>query len=288
MNLYDFSELKIFVQRQYGVDPDRVSSRFNPIIERLTRAQLDKNVIIGDKGIFFVDKEGNKHKGFLYIERGYNRQTAIQRRWQTIVPKFHTCNCVTIQEQKAKKNFDGHYIFSTEVIKMIDLDDVEKELSICMNCVRSSDALRAGMTTSEYREEVILDEDANPNFRPSEMPKAIPTNFWGYTSDWDEASKNYRMKMKFTCEDCGLVLNQSFAFGYFLETHHLNGNKKDNSDSNLRCLCVLCHANVDEIHRQNYSKGFSGQKLRDFIRQFEDKLRVVGNRYLDSYIPRRR
>jgi hypothetical protein len=139
------------------------------------------------------------------------------------------------------------------------------------------------MKTSEYKKEVILSEETEGNFIESDLPKDIPTNFWGYTHDWDETSKNYRMKKQFTCEDCGIKLNTNLVNGYYLETHHLDGNPKNNDDENLKCLCVICHANFDKFHQENYSRGSARQKLRDFIKLFEDELRQVGNKYLDRY-----
>jgi hypothetical protein len=68
--VYDFNELKVFVQRHLGIDPDRINSKFKPITEKLTKAQLDQSVEINLDGITFTDKKGNKHKGFLYIESG--------------------------------------------------------------------------------------------------------------------------------------------------------------------------------------------------------------------------
>jgi protein-arginine kinase activator protein McsA len=280
--LYDFSELKLFVQR-LGIDPDSINSTFKPITQTLTKAELDKNVEFDLDGIFFVDKKGNKHKGFLYIEAGYSRATAARNGWKTIIPKFHVLNCATIQEKKNKKDFNGKYVFSNQVIEMEDIDGTKRELEICENCVKSHTTAYSRMKTSNYKEEVILNGEEEGNFSDNELPKEVTTDFWGYTPDWDATSKNYRMKNKFTCESCGISLNQNMADGYFLETHHLDGNKKNNDDDNLKCLCVLCHANFDDTHRVNFSRGQGKQKLVDFIKLFEDKLRQIGNPYLGNY-----
>ena len=100
--IYNFLELKLFVQRHLGVDPDSINSKFKPITQKLTRAELDRNVQIDDDGIFFLDKKGNRHKGFLYIESGYSQR--IIEKAGTRLPKFHILNCETIQQQKERKN----------------------------------------------------------------------------------------------------------------------------------------------------------------------------------------
>jgi hypothetical protein len=188
-----------------------------------------------------------------------------------------------INEQKQRKNFDGHYVFSTEAITMEDIDGIIKELTLCGNCHKIHSATLRGMTTSDFRELFILNESVEGEFFESELPKDISTDFWGYTPDWYETSRNYRMKKKFTCEDCGINLNQNLANGYYLETHHIDGNTKNNDEDNFKCLCVLCHASVDKYHKDNYNKGAAKQKLLDFIKLFEDELIEVGNKNLRDY-----
>lgn len=279
--MYDFSELKTFVQVHLGIDPNMVTSKFKPITEKLTKAQLDSTVEITFEGIVFTDSKGNRHKGFLYIESGYSHRTIQQT--GTRLPKFHVLNCQTIQEQKQRNNFNGHYVFSTEVITMEDIDGVTKELTLCGNCNKLHSETIKGMPTSQYREQFILNEQGEGVFLETELPKEVPTNLWGYTHDWNDLSRNYRMKKQFTCEDCGIKLNQNLVNGYYLETHHIDGNPKNNVEDNFKCLCVLCHANVDQFHEENYSKASSRKKLTDFMKLFEDELVNVGNKYLSKY-----
>jgi hypothetical protein len=279
--LYDFNNLKVFVRQHLGIDPDKITSNFKPIIEKLTQKQLDESIKIDADDIIFTDKKGNKHKGFLYIESGYSQRTIEMS--GTRLPKFHILNCRTIQVQRRKKNFNGHYVFSTEVIIMKEVDDTDKELSLCGNCHKLHPETVIGMNTTEFRNKFILNDSVLGEFSDSELPKNVFTNFWGYTPDWSNTSKNYRMKKKFTCEDCGINLNQNFVNGYYLETHHIDGNPKNNDEDNFKCLCVLCHASVDKFHQENYSKGSSRRKLIDFIKLFEDELWRVGNKHLNRY-----
>ena len=280
--LYDFSELKIFV-KGFGIDPDSRGSRFTiTVTEKLTAEELDKYVEITNTGIFYTDKKGLRHKGFLFIQKGYS--DANVQRFGTSVPKFHVINCKTIEEQKQRLNFNGHYVFSNSQIKMIDkFDNVEKEPTVCGNCLGLVIGLQKNMKTSEYRDQIISDNKAQGNFEESDLPIDIPTNRWGYTHDWDETSKNYRMKKFFTCEQCGINLNQNLVDGYYLETHHLDGNKKNNLEDNLKCLCVLCHSNFDAIHKENYKKQPNSQKLIDFVQLFYDRLVKIKNPYIAAY-----
>lgn len=282
--LYTFNELYNYVKTEFGINPDSATSIFKPITQTFKRGELDTNVEIDDSNIYFVDNSGKKHKGYLYIESGYSRETARRKGYTTIVPKFHIANCQTIVQKRMERDFDGKYVFSNEVTTMIDLDGIEKELTICLNCIRMRlPNVYKNMTTSEYRKEVILNNHASSNFNDNDLPKQITTDFWGYTHDWDEQSKNYRMSKKFTCENCGLNLGTNLSDGFYLETHHIDGNKRNNIDSNLTCLCVLCHANIDKIHQENYSRGPSKLKLREFIQIFYERLQSVGNPYISNY-----
>ena len=127
--LYDFSELRLFIENRLGIDTSRAKSNFIPIkkVFKTTR-ELDKSVEINPEGIFYTDEKGKRHKGFLFIAGGYKLDVAIARGWQTIVPKFHILNCSTIMQQKARANFNGHYVFSQKIEKVEDLIVILKKM----------------------------------------------------------------------------------------------------------------------------------------------------------------
>ncbi len=61
----------------------------------------------------------------------------------------------------------------------------------------------------------------------------------GYAKDWSRISKKYREKRGWTCEKCGVNLNEHHGL---LHCHHRDGVISDNSDANLEALCLLCHS----------------------------------------------
>lgn len=280
--LYNFIELKEFVERELKINTDSVNSSFKIIKQTLTNAELDTNIGFINNDIYLIEKNGNKHKGFLYIESGYSKETI--KKAKTSVPKFHVLECSTIKEKKRNNRFNGYYVFSNNKVEMEDrYDGITKELTVCGNCLKETDTVYRGMKTSEFCEKYINNEDSESNFRTNDLPKEISTDFWGYTPEWHKLSSNYRTKKLFTCEGCGIKLNNNYSDGFYLETHHLDGNTLNNEEDNLRCLCVLCHANIDKYHQENYSRGHQHRKLRDFINLFEDELRISGNKYLKNY-----
>ena len=62
---------------------------------------------------------------------------------------------------------------------------------------------------------------------------------YGYTADWKQISERRREQVDWRCEDCRVRLNGRDR--QFLDGHHRNRNKQDNSESNIVILCRLCH-----------------------------------------------
>lgn len=279
--MYDFVHLKEFVKNRYGVDPDAVTSTFQPIIHRMTREELGKRVRLTRSGIVYTDDDGVEHKGFLYIGKGYSRpypdkDTGLD----TIVPRFHTGNCDTILKQIDNGRYDGHYVFADTKVEMPEHDGSMTSPLLCSNCQRVMPQLPVRMDTAAFEKRLHDEEIRAGRFREPQLPKVVSIMASGYTPDWAEKSRSFRERKGFKCQTCGLQLNRTFAEGYYLQTHHLNANRSDNRDINLKCLCVLCHANVDEHHKHNYRSGMNLKLVNDFKDMFMERLRAVGNPYL--------
>jgi hypothetical protein len=282
MDLFDFSVLKEVVLEKFGVDPDEAKSSFEAppkIVQKLNITQFKNKVSFDfdeEDGIYY--KDGDKtYKGFLYIPI-FNQSAAKAKGWNTM-PKFHIKKCQTIERQMSRANFNGHYIFTNApVTDMVDVDKIAKDLEVCGYCARISNGIRKGMGTTEYFENFIENEEVADNFKLEDIPETIETNIWGYTPEWYEKSKNYRHSKNYTCECCGIKLDGSD--GYFLDTHHLSGNKTNNNDSNLIALCVLCHAYVDAHHQRNFSTGKNLVRLREFVSIFGAELRRINNEFV--------
>ena len=100
-----------------------------------------------------------------------------------------------------------------------------------------------------------------------EEPTKVDLDIFGYVKDWEQISYNYRISHNFTCERCGVKVEDRFDHQY-IQTHHRNGVKTDNREANLECLCIECHAIVDEAHRRNFSRGGNKVKLDEFIAKY--------------------
>lgn len=102
----------------------------------------------------------------------------------------------------------------------------------------------------------------------------------GYTNEWKNISERYRIKRNWTCEICGVNLQDKHNL---LHTHHKNGVKSDNSTSNLIALCAICHGkqpyhthmyrlyeDIFEINMRRRKQGLISIKTWDDIYKVAD------------------
>ncbi|HMX99832.1 MAG TPA: SNF2-related protein [Agitococcus sp.] len=80
-----------------------------------------------------------------------------------------------------------------------------------------------------------------------------------YTPDWEVVSRNTRQQYDWICQDCGLDFKDS-TLRKFLHVHHVNGRKHENHATNLKVLCIRCHA-----EQPNHQHMCNHQDYLDFI-----------------------
>ena len=120
------------------------------------------------------------------------------------------------------------------------------------------------ITSAEFAE--ILQEARGYD----ETPEQVEVDIFGYTRDWEEISKAYREAHDYTCENCGLKIDDLY-YRQYMHCHHIDGNKLNNSNSNLKCLCLRCHSQVDDNHRRNLTTGANRFAFEDFERQYPNR-----------------
>ena len=70
----------------------------------------------------------------------------------------------------------------------------------------------------------------------------------------------------------------------FMQTHHKNGDKTDNRDSNLECLCIKCHSEVDDTHRRNFNTLAYQGLIKEFLYQYGTE-RFKGEEWRTFLVP---
>ena len=201
---------------------------------------------IDNSGDFYLAfKNGKKQKVFLY-KKEYHISG-----YENSKPRYHVKKCRTFQDYSPSL----YRVANTGSVIVWDMDtgkNVEvSELPLCKNCLELLKAENSNYTppqTSKEFEQVLKNEN---------------TDLKGYLPKWSKISKEYREKQNYTCEICGFHADKQF-----IQVHHKDGDKKNNEESNLQCLCIECHSNVNSRHQENFSKGINKAKLDSFIKKY--------------------
>lgn len=272
MKLYKFDKLNIILDSlKYPVVTE---SRFKVEISDLTIEVQKGNIRWSNDGVY-RNINGIEHKGYMYI-----KEYGISE-FNNSFPRFHIVKCQTILSFINRGNFDHKYFWSNSNI--VDVLDRETKklyknvvLPLCRYCAEESGIFNISNTQGFYD---LLDIQTPTTNRT----KDVVLDLDGYTSDWRNISKLYRTKVNFTCENCHIAINDNYD-KRFLEVHHKNGDKLNNSDENIECLCVLCHSKKDKRHEENFSKGNNQLKIKYFVDIYKDQLIEVGNPFIQNYL----
>ncbi len=217
---------------------------------------------IANDGIFVVLEDGTEHQVYLCMKE---YKMAIYGK-----PKYHVCNCKTIQNfTNNTGDIPKYQRTNAKEVEVIDTTDGRKRktidnLPLCGNCAKilRSKRMPDGLTSTEFAEMLATKEEPKQNIK-------VDRN--GYTEDWKEISLAYRHKKNFTCEKCGVTTGEHESF---METHHISGDKTDNRESNLQCLCVKCHSEVNPTHVKNSNSPGQRMLIKLFMDKYKDKRKV--------------
>jgi hypothetical protein len=172
--------------------------------------------------------------------------------------KFHIANCRTLIAAQQSQRYD-RYVMSINTNGIFKVNklyensrysqekELELKLDVCKNCLlelnykgyRNVNYLERknifeNFSIKEYFQDCEKQNIVNPRY----TNLTSPTN--QYTPDWTTIANDLKENRRYTCEECCRnLLNDK----RFLQVHHINGLKHDNSQENLKVLCIECHAN---------------------------------------------
>lgn len=257
--IYDFKKLKATLESiGYTIGEAKPYVPIEVADVNLSNVQSGE-VEITNEGIYYVDPNtGNKQQIFLYM-RNYDMASYGK-------PRFHITNCETLKSLGTKKyrraNTGTVIVYDTSQERDVEVSG----LPLCKNCLKIIRAARQfdygyDMTSDEF-EQILraAGEDSENDQEPD-------TDLEGYTWKWQKISEAYRTKNNYTCEICGFH-PESRMDRQFIHVHHKDGRKTNNRESNLQCLCIACHSNVNPAHQENFSKGANRVMLDSFKKKY--------------------
>lgn len=250
-----------------------------PSIESVSGFQIIKGINFEDAyksgsisfeedGIY-LEYEGKKYRGYMFIKEPY-----ISR--YENYPKFHLTRCQTIRQFIEEGRFKIRYEWSNSNVNDL-IDKTTREiyndqvLDYCGHC--KQELFNGIKTTVDFFDSLDNLETEGNN---------IEVDIFGYVRGKEKISKVFREKRNYSCEECSIQPKQSMHRRY-MHTHHKDGDKTNNKESNLQCLCILCHCYKDYRHEDNFNKGSMRIELKAFVDIYRDELINLNNPYLKIY-----
>ena len=200
---------------------------------------------------------------------------------QYSLPKFHISMCDTlarmIEEGRYKKRYvvanrdDG--LFRINLINKDKVSASDEELDVCQNCLQELSyngfSSQLGRAVRKKHLDAFSMQDFFGKYEKScvwAMPKYdaehAPPNV--YSAHFYRVSKAIKEQRGYRCENvrCRIDLSSSENRRY-LHAHHIDADKSDSHPSNIRLLCIRCHA--DEFQ---HSQVRQSRDYKEFCRRF--------------------
>lgn len=263
--LYKFEKLKKIFDK-WGFPSINRKSSFQ-LIKSIDFVEAYESGAISfeDDGIYY-EYQGNKQRGYMFLKEYYISDYGH-------FPKIHLKKCQVISDFINKGNFEKRYKWSNSSVN--DIIDIPTEkvypnkvLDLCRFCKKE-----------------LLDEfDSSEDFfqfqqKIHNQVMSEKLDIYGYNSNMEILSKSFRAKKNYSCYICGIQPKDKMH-RRFWHTHHLDGVKTNNDESNLQCLCILCHSFKDKIHQENFSNPRIKQQLNNFINLYYVVLKEINNPFL--------
>lgn len=190
--------------------------------------------------------------------------------------RFHVSDCSTLVDMRKRNRYERYKVINNiagvfPVYGNSDsgqLIEGDAELGVCQNCLTKLN-YKGAQTNSKSKGEIARTFNLEEFFSNySSLFKYYPKTHVrdakkGYSKDWDQVSLRVRSASNFCCGHCNVSLIHHKGL---LHTHHLNGEKSDNSEANLIPLCADCHRK-EPFHEHMHVKHADSQLLNRLRRE---------------------
>lgn len=251
--MYSFEELDKKLNK-LGFPKISPNSGFKVIRYDFKKAYDEGKIDFREDGIYLLH-EGKEWRGYMYMPT-YRVQKYNQ------FSRFHLVKCDVIQDFINGGMFNLYYKWSND--KTNDIEDRDtrqlynsEKLQLCSKC-------KSLLISSSVQDT----QDFHKELDKSVLEKGIKeVDIFGYTKDKKRISDKHRQSKNYTCDTCGVKCKRSIHKRWW-HTHHIDGDKTNNAQGNLQCLCVKCHANIDERHQNNFSKSKWKIEIQFFEKEY--------------------
>ena len=230
-NLYIFSGLISWLKRKgYSVDK---TPEWQVIRKDLTREELSRYVEFTEEAAIYTDKNNHTWKGYVYKKYfSFGKDK----------PRMHLYDCSTLINYGR-----GEYVFTnSDTIICYDTSNNNKECQVhnpkmCRHCIR----VRESIGWETYKDAKDFIKKVYKDKKPTEE---YLINKWGYTKDWHHIRYDFVRKHNYKCDKCGIVFDSPLDLQY-LNVYHKNGDKSNNNEDNLICMCIKCYSKNNILNK---------------------------------------
>lgn len=267
--LYGFEELKKKLD-EWGYPTVETSSAFQIIKGVNFKTAYHSGDIFFESDGIYLRSQGKSHRGYMFLKE---YQISKYKK----LPKFHLLECNIIKDFIKKGTFKERYEWSNSNVNDVEDRDTGKihKDSILECC---------GYCRQLIRDSIHTTEDFFKTLSVAEIEESsVRVDIFGYVRGKEVISKRHKEKKNYTCELCQISPKQ-VCDRRFWHTHHKDGKKVHNEESNLMCLCILCHSFTDSKHKENFQRGTMKVELKSFVRTYYSELERLGNPYLLKFV----
>jgi uncharacterized protein YlaI len=228
-----------------------------------------KDLVFGENGLFYVDELGLVTRVIVHIvDKGinhfeYKHKMAIEKGAfdnKGVIEKahrYHLVNCKTLRQALAEgwrekykmtQKENGHFYYRFLKDNKVYKKNNEQPLYVCYFCLQEINKKHNSSLQYDkfnFTPKVFFSDEfrghwlVNSNYQVDS--ESIPNC---YQQDWGEISKKYKAKVNYRCEEasCRYPDLSAPSLRKYLHCHHVNMDKSNNNFSNLKSVCLECHA----------------------------------------------
>ena len=234
--------------------------------------EVDPNELVyGSEGIYYVDPRGVLTRVILHItDKNINSRYFPDDARSAVesedfdddylikkIHKYHLVNCQTLRQAenqgwrdkyRVSRRRDGLFFYRFTNGNEVLYINEEQRMHVCGYCLRELNNMwQSNVKKKDFLPDLFFSDDGprkGIEYNGEPVSESSLPNI--YQKDWPLISRKYRELVGYQCEnpDCTFKNLSPPNLHRYLHCHHVNFIRSDNSYSNLKALCIYCHAQI--------------------------------------------